>query len=223
MKKIVFIVIALGIYAGGLLYKNEIKLAEKSSTPPTMSQIRKEQGIPVHTVKVEKSNFEKKIKISGFVNKNGLLKAELTSDVISKINTTNKASLKFDDKVFLGRFLNISKRPNLLTGLYEASIQFENLPVGIVGRISVVNVSYKVIKDVIVLQRSAVSFREKSPFVYGVNNQSKLVKKQVVIKEGNDDEVLISLGVAPGEVIVTSDQRYLSENDFIYNVDKREK
>ena len=61
------------------------------------------------------------------------------------------------------------------------------------------------------------------PFVYIVNSESKLVKKEVHISYKNDDFFVIDKGLSIGELYVTSDTRDLSENDFVYVVREEER
>ena len=223
MKRIVIVVLILAIYIGGLLYKNQIQIANKGKTPPTISQIRKEKGIPVTSKVVEKASFEQKIRVSGFINKSGLLKAELTQDVVSKIQKTDNPVLEVNNKKYKGLLVSLSNRPNIFSGLYDVQIKFNDLPSKVFGKISVVSIPYKAVKDVVVLERSAVSFREKQAFAFVIDNESKLEKRKLKIKASNDDDLIVESGVKPGDLVVTSDQRYLNENDFVYNVSKEGK
>lgn len=222
MKRLIIVILVLGIYVGGLLYKNQLQIANKGKTPPTISQIRKEKGIPVSSKTVKKASFEQQIRVSGFIDKTGILKAELTRDVIRKIQKSDRPVLELGEKKYRGEFVSISKKANIFSGLYNVKIKFRNLPKKTFGKILVASIPYKAVKNVIVLARSAVSFREEKPFAFVINDESRLERREIKIKASNDDDLIVEAGVEPGDLVVTSDQRYLNENDFVYNVNKEE-
>lgn len=222
MKRLILIILVLGLYTGSLLIKNKLRLAHNAETPPTMGQLRAEKGIPVYAKTIKKTNFNQMIKVSGFVNENGLLKSEITRDVVSRLSTSNNAYLEYKDKTYKGRIKLLSKKANLYTGLYLIEIQFESVPVETIGRISVANIQYKSIQDVIVVDRSSVSQRDETPYVYLVNKEKKIVKRKIKIADSNDDEYLVSFGVQEGDIIITSDFRDLGENDFVFIANKEE-
>lgn len=223
MKRIILIVVLLAIYIGGLLYKNKLQIASKGEAPATISQIRGEKGIPVESKTVAKGRFVSEIKVSGFINSKGLLKSELTRNTINRLNRSDTPALEANGKKYQGRITNISDRPNIYTGLFDVVIQFSNVPKEAHGRISVVSIPTRVLENVVILERSAVSFREKKPFAYVINEESKIEKKELVVGESNDELIIIKSGVVPGDLVVISDQRYLEENDFVFNASKEEK
>lgn len=223
MKRLIIIVLVLGVYIGSLLFKDKLRRARNAETPPTMGQIRNEKGIPVYAHEIKRRNFEQSIKVSGFINSNGFLQAEVTREVISKIEPQSKVVLEIESKLYQGKIINITQKANLYSGLYTIDIKFQELPVEVVGKVSVANITYKVVKNVIVVPRASVSQREKTPFVFKVSKEHKLVKKQIKVSDSNDDEYIVSFGIQEGDTIVTSDFRDLSENDFVFLANQEEK
>jgi len=216
MKRLIIILLIIGVYIGSLLFKDKLRLAHNAETPPTMGEIREKNGVPIYSSVVTKGDFNQSIKVSGFIDENGSLKTEITREVFLQTKLNNKVFLEIEKKKIQGKILEISSTADLYTGLYSIHIKFENLPIDVVGRVSVANIVYKTISNVIVIPRSTVSPREKDPFVYTVDKDRKLKKKVIKFSESNNDEYLVTFGLQAGDVIVTSDLRDLQENDFVF-------
>ena len=222
MKRLFMILIVLGVYVGSLLYKNHLRLANNAKTPPTLGLIRSEKGIPVNVKTIKKDSLKHFVKISGVMDNKGFLRSEVTRDVLYKINKKNSVSIDVGGKSYDGQILKIASAPNLYTGLYMVEMEFKGLPLEAIGKILVAHINYKTISDVIVIDRLSVSQREEKPFVFIVNKNNRLEKKYVKLSDVNDSFYLVSFGLQEGDVIVVSDFRDLSENDFVFLANKGE-
>ena len=223
MKNIIFVILALLLYAGSLKFKDNLRLSNAQQTPPTLGDIRGKKGIPVYGKKLQKSNFQNVFKISGKVNDDFSLSAEVTREVIQQISLDNEVYLKYIDKSYSGKLVQITRKPNIYTGLYSLKVQFKKLPKDTIGKVLLIEIVYQEKQNVLKVERNSVSLREEVPFVYIVNSESKLVKKEVHISYKNDDFFVIDKGLSIGELYVTSDTRDLSENDFVYVVREEER
>ena len=212
--RIVVIVVIFILYFSSLLYKNHVKEKNQAVIPPTIFQIRSEQGTPVRTEIIKKGSLDSYYKVSGFIAKSGILKAEVTNEVVTNVEKGYSASFYLDNKEYRGHIINVGKKTNLLSGLYSIEIKFNGFPLEMVDKITVAHIPYKSLRNVTLIPRVAVSFREKEPIVYVVENE-KVIKRKISIIDSNSDYFAIRLGVSRGDHVVTSDQRYLTQNEKI--------
>lgn len=216
MKKIIVVIVFLGVYFAALILKDIANKNQSTDAPPTISNIRAEKGTPVEVEKAKKDTFRSYLRISGFVNKSGVMTTEVTRDVINSIQTGEKATIEFQGKNYIGKISSKSNTTNLLTGLYTISVTFEGVPVDIIGNIVVAHVPLKTLNNVLMIPRRSVSLREKEPFVYVVNDENKLVKRVVKISQSSSESYVISMGVSEGDIIIVSDQRYLKAGEKVF-------
>ena len=222
MKRILIVICILCVYVGGLIYKDKINIRNKAETPPTMSQIRSQKGTPVYVEKVSVRKFEKTLKLSGKLLKDKKILSEVTYQVKSMLEKGNRVFWKEGESVHPGRITSISNRSNLLSGLYDVTLTLDTLPKKKVEQsYIVVEVVYETLKDRIVISRSAVSYRNTVPQVLIVDSESKVYRKSISVADQNDSEVLVSSGIAEGDLIVSSDQRYLSEGEVVHFADRK--
>ena len=188
-----------------------------------MAQIRVEKGVPVYKQEAQFKNFEKAVKLSGKLNSSGELSSEVTAQIKSLLRVGNKVIWTRDGTDYQGEITAISNRANFLSGLYDITLKLRDTPKQKVKEpYVVVEVVYEIIKGKVVVNRSSVSYRDGKPKVLVVDKDRKIHRKEIKVLDQNDSQVLVGRGIEPGELIVTSDQRYLNEGDVVHLVERRE-
>lgn len=210
MKKIIITIIILGLYAAGLLWKNGVIEEKKNRHIATTPEIQRNEGVPVNTVVAEEKSFHKEFQVSGFLAKNGVLKAQVSQELIGSVKTGVQVEIHNLATVIKGVVTSTSNRANLLTGLYQVEFSFKHFPNEWINKLNVVYIPYAKIEGYLVLPREAVSIRDGRPKVYVVKN-GRIEIKEVQIAETNNLYQAIRSGISPGDEVVISDQRYLED------------
>lgn len=216
LKRIIILVVFFLGYAGSMIYKDMKRIEDTQKENPTVSSVRKEKGIPVYARTIRSEEFVKSTLISGFVKRDRTVKATVTPKVMKLLSTGLRASFEYGGKLYVGQIKNIAKSSSVLSGLFPVYVEFQNIPANIIDQLVVIKVDYQVIQNSVVLKRESVSLRKKKPFVFEINKENKLIKREIKIKDENDDYFLVDFGIQAGDRIVTSDLRYLKTNDFVY-------
>ena len=219
MKKLVritFVLLIAVVYFGSLKYKDSKNQKAALKEIPTMPQMRSDNGIPVYAKEINKNVFERQASLSGFISKNNTMKAFATPQERKLLKVGLTGNFTFQDKKYEGRIESISTGTALLSGLFEVKVKFGKMPSEATERLAVILIAYEKRKDVIVLKRDVVTQRTDKPFVYGVDKDLKLVKKELKIEAENNEYFMISEGLEVGDLIVTSDSRTLKSDDKVY-------
>lgn len=214
MKGIIFIALALSIYAGGLLWKNSVVEEKKARHIPTTPEIQRNQGTPVNVVTASEGEFHKEFRVSGFLEKNGNLNAQVSPELIANIRSGQKVEMRDEQRTVKGIVTSVTNRPNLFTGLYDVTFDFKHFPSAWTNKLKVVYLPYQKIEGHLILPRAAVSLRDGTPKVYVVAD-NKVSIQEIQITDSNNLYYAIKSGVAPGAQIVISDQRYLEESEKV--------
>ena len=214
MKGIIFIALALSIYAAGLLWKNSVVEEKKSRHIPTTPEIQRNQGTPVNVVTASEGEFNKEFRVSGFLGKNGNLNAQVSPELIANIRAGQKVEMRDEQRSVKGVVTSVSDRPNLFSGLYDVAFDFKHFPSSWTKKLKVVYLPYQKIEGHLILPRAAVSLRDGTPKVYVVYG-NKVSIQEVQITDSNNLYYAIKSGVSPGAQIVISDQRYLEESEKV--------
>ncbi len=214
MKRIIIIVVLLIIYAGALKWKDGVIQANRAKETPTIPAIRSVEGTPVMAIKASESRFYKTLLASGFIEKSGVLKVQVSSELRSKFQSGANVFIENGKNKVKGSITSVSPRPNIYSGLYEVEATFSNFPVEWIGKLKVMKIPYDQILGRINLPKTAISLRDGTPKVYKiVDNKVHIAKIQLL--DSNTDNYAVSAGVAEGELIIVSDQRYLLENEKV--------
>ncbi len=214
MKKILLIAVVLVIYAAALLWKNGVIEEKKNRPIATTPEIQRNQGVPVNTVEAQERSFHKEFQVSGFLTKNGTLRSQVSPELISSVKEGVQVEIHNLEKVIKGVVTSISQRPDILTGLYQVDFSFKHFPNEWINKLNVVYIPYAKIDGYLVLPRAAVSIRDGQPKVYVVNS-GRIEMRDVQIAETNNLYQAIRSGIAPGEEVVVSDQRYLQDKQKV--------
>lgn len=214
MKYLSIGVVLLALYAGSLLWKNKQIEIKNSAYLPTTYDLQKKNGIPVFVAEVKKDKFQDFITITGTF-KNGQLKSAVAPMVRNQIRIGARAKLELDngERKVMGRVSSVSSSPNLLTGLYEVTVNFEGRIPQNIGAVTV-DIPVREVNDVLVVPRESVNIRGEKPVLFVLEN-NKLVKKFVEIAGANADVFWIRSGVKQNETIVVSDTRYFAGGEFV--------
>lgn len=214
MKGIILCAVLLGVYAGALFWKNGVVEEKKNRHIPTTPEIQRIEGTPVNVVTASEGEFHKEFRVSGFLEKNGTLHAQVASELMSNIRNGQKVEMRDQETSVKGVITNVAKRADLFTGLYRVSFDFKHFPSSWSNKLKVVYLPYRKIEGLLVLPRAAVSLRDGTPKVYEVKD-GKVLIKEVQISESNNLYYAIKSGITPGSQIVISDQRYLENNEKV--------
>ncbi|MFT6630428.1 MAG: hypothetical protein ACJAS4_000366 [Bacteriovoracaceae bacterium] len=215
-KRLAFITLILVAYSSGLFIKNIQKEKRALRNVPTMPKIRQEKGIPIFAKKITKQKFKKKVIISGFLQKNGVLKSFVTPQEKNLLRVGMIGDFELGKKKYKGAIRYISNDSSVLSGLHEMHLNFENIPPEAIRQLIIVSVTYKTISNKIVLPRELVSLRTGSPITFEVTKDLKINKRKVIIEQENDTFFVISHGIQEGDTVVSSDPRDLRENDKVF-------
>jgi multidrug efflux pump subunit AcrA (membrane-fusion protein) len=214
MKYLGIGIVLVALYAGSLLWKNQVNEIKNSEYLPTTYELQKKNGIPDFVTEVKRDKFQHFITITG-IFQNGLLKSAVAPMVRNQIKTGSRAKLELDngERFVMGRVTSVSSGPNLLTGLYEVTVTFDgNIPKGL-GAVTV-DIPVKEVNNVLVVPRESVNIRGEKPALFVLEN-NKLTKKVVEIAGSNADVFWIKSGVKQNETIVVSDTRYFVGGEFV--------
>lgn len=214
MKGIILCAVLLGLYAGALFWKNGIVEGKKNRHIPTTPEIQRTEGTPVNVVIVSEGEFHKEFRVSGFLEKNGNLNAQISSELIPNIRVGQRVEMRDQETSAKGVVTNVAKKADLFTGLYRASFDFKHFPSSWSNKLRVVYLPYRKIEGLLVVPRAAVSLRDGTPKVYEVKD-GRILIKEVQISDTNNLFYAIKSGIAPGSQIVISDQRYLENNEKV--------
>lgn len=209
MKGIIAIVVILAVYAGALLWKGQVVEKKKAMSFPSIYELHKENGVPVYTEKVSKSNFQQYITLTGKVE-GDVFKASVTPQDRAKVKVGQEAIAELGEskRVLKGVVSKIAERPNLLTGLNDVEIRFPKHK-DLKGYFTA-DVTYSSRKNVVVVTRDSVNLREKTPFVYVVNGD--VIKRQEIqLGRSNAFHYEVVSGLKGGEEVVASDSRNLED------------
>lgn len=213
MKGIIAIVIILAVYAGALLWKGSVIEKKNAVNYPSIYEIHKEKGVPVFTETVKKGKFQQFLTLTGKFS-GDVFKASLTPQDKAKVYVGQEAIIEVgDDKDrFTGVVSRVAAQQSLLTGLNEIEIKFPKHK-KLKGNFTV-DLPFNEKKNVIIIGRDSVNLREKTPFVFII--QGDVVNKQEVKLGGtNSMYYQVLSGLEEGEVIVSSDTRYLADGEKV--------
>lgn len=214
MKRIIIIVVLLILYAGALKWKDGVIQANRAKETPTIPAIRAVEGTPVVAIKAQEGRFFKTLLASGFMEKSGVLKAQVSSELRGKFQSGAAVFVENGKAKVQGIVTSVSTKPNIYSGLYEVEARFNNFPVEWIGKLKVMKIPYDQILGKINLPKTAISQRDGSPKVYKIVD-NKVHITQVQLQDSNTDYYVVSAGIAEGELVIVSDQRYLSENEKV--------
>ncbi|EQC48860.1 HlyD family secretion domain protein [Bacteriovorax sp. BSW11_IV] len=214
MKRIIIIIALLVLYAGSLKWKDGVIQKNRAVETPTIPAIRSVEGTPVYAQKASEKNFYKTLLASGFMTKNGQLKTQVSPDLKDKLAIGLEVFIENEGNKIKGTITSLSSKTNVYSGLYELEATFRNFPVEWIGKLKVMRIPYDKISGKIVLPKSAISLRDGKSKVYKII-ENKVHITEVQLLDSNTDNYVINAGVADGEEVITSDQRYLLENEKV--------
>ena len=218
MKKIILAVVLIAFYFGALFLKNLQVEKAKSVYVPTLYDIQKKQGIPVQTTSVIKGSFREFVTLSGSLQGSGHFKSSVAPQVMRRVRSGDAAFLTLDGKRIKGRVISVSGAPNLLTGLYEVSADFNVHPKSTSP--VTIDVPVNEVRGVILIPREGVNSRDKFPKVY-VLQGDQIFPRKVEIAGANGEQFWIRSGLKAGESIVVSDTRTFSGGEKVNAISVR--
>ena len=103
MKHLIAVIVIIAIYAGSLLYKDQLLIEEKKIVPLTLNQERKENGTPVNVIDVKVGTLNSYHLISGFLDSNGYLRTEVAREIARSLKQGTKAEVEYKGKIILAK------------------------------------------------------------------------------------------------------------------------
>ncbi|MGE3611785.1 MAG: efflux RND transporter periplasmic adaptor subunit [Bacteriovoracaceae bacterium] len=204
MKKLFIALILIVAYFGTLFMKNIQVEKAKNVYVPTIYDIQKKQGVPVHTTTVQKGSFREFVTLSGTLDQSGYFKSAVAPQVMRRVRSGDGAYLSFDGKRIKGRVVSVSGSPNLLTGLYEIAADF-NVRLKVASAVTI-DVPVTEVKGAILIPREGINSRGKKPLAF-VLERDRISPRTVEIAGANGEQFWIKSGLRAGEIIVVSDTR----------------
>ncbi len=220
MKKVLFLLIIVAIYTGGLFWKAAEVEKTNNKDVPTLYKYWEENGVPVFTEIASKRSLSNTVTLTGVRARDRVVRSLVAPQVSSKLKIGAIARITRNDVIYNGKVSFISKEVDQLSGLYTVEITFSK---NIIAKKSlVIQVEIGHLEKSVVVKRAAVSTRGGKAHVFIVENKNKVTQRDVVLSGNNDDYYAIKSGLEAGDEIVVSDQRYLKDEQKVLVIKKVE-
>jgi hypothetical protein len=153
-------------------------------------------------------------KVSG-VYLDGLIKVKLSAETAKKLQLGDKFFCKIFGIEETGTIIDVYGL-DLVSGLYNLDLKFNKKIKGIKNeKIIIVNVATSSVSSVIQIPLDAIIFENKDVFVWVVDENKKVTKRKIKIKDDNGQEAQIQSGLKVDELIVVNGFLDLKENDLV--------
>ena len=215
MKTILLILLGVGLYFSALFIKNVQVEKSKGKYVPTIYDIQKKEGIPVYVTTVEKGSFREFVTLSGKLDQSGRFSSSVAPQVMRKVRGGDLAYLSINGKPIKGRIASVSGAPNVLTGLFEVSADFNIRPKAVSS--ITIDVPVTEIKGAILVPREGLNLRGPRPVAFVLDGK-EIHPRPVEIAGANGEQYLIKSGLKPGEQIVVSDTRNFSGGEKVKSI-----
>ncbi len=212
MKRLLLVAIFLALYAGSLVWKAERVEQARQKEIPTMYQFRAENGTPIRTTEVKRQALIRYVVITGFSQANGHVISHVAPEVAAQLRVGAQAYIEQDGKRFKGTVSAVARRPSLLSGLHTLGVSFsEDIKL---AKTVLTHVEAERLNSTLVVKREAISTRGGTPHAYIVEDGA-VTRRNVEIGISNADFYSIRSGLKVGDVVVESDQRYLTDGEKV--------
>lgn len=148
-----------------------------------------------------------------------ILDLSITEENIASISSGSKCTVSFDavpGREFTGSIEGISSSVDPATGLYQVKISIVNEDKKIKpGMYASIRLFEQVVKNTINLPIDAVIKDDDKNYVFTLNDDSTVSKKEVNISGNNGEAVNVTSGLSYGEKVIIKGQEYLDNADLV--------
>lgn len=148
-----------------------------------------------------------------------ILDLNITEENISKISNSSKCTASFDvlpEREFEGKVEGISSSVDPQTGLYQVKISIDNKAKIIKpGMYASIRIFEEGDENVITLPLDVIIKDGDKNFVFALNEDNTVSKKEVELSRDNGEVVIISSGLSSGEKVIFKGQDYLDDKDSV--------
>jgi RND family efflux transporter MFP subunit len=162
-----------------------------------------------------------KFKVKFFISENDIIKRDEKVNLADVINFASfYVLINNDEKLkYKAAFVEISTKAESVTGTYEATLSMENpkdinILSGMTAKVQVLLKTGQK-ENIFIPLKSVFTDNTKRSFVWLVDKNNKVHKKEIITKSLQSDSIEVIKGLNLDDTIVTSGVHFLKQNDTI--------
>ncbi|MFC1501159.1 efflux RND transporter periplasmic adaptor subunit [Elusimicrobiota bacterium] len=213
MRKLIYVLIA-AVFIFLVIAKANVIKGKNKKEIVSISKEWANYGKPVSIAKIGKGTIINNTRVTGEV-KRDIISVNVPLSIKFKIKKGQEFTAKKNGKPIKGSVISVSKKRDMLSGLYLVELKCSCDPKIKYGNFLAVDIQTEVLKNALKIPLAGIFKENGKNLCWTVDEKNKVTRKEIKIGTVNEHFAHVLSGVKEGDMVCVSGIEVLNENDQV--------